>query len=94
MVSVARQPYRALQIIEDLRSISTSTGPASPRPSYSRRCASSASTSPPTPGASPDYGERHRTGETISTSFVESTVNQVISKRMVKKHADALEPPH
>ncbi len=24
-------------------------------------------------------------GETISTSFVESTVNQVVSKRMVKK---------
>jgi len=33
----------------------------------------------------PNYGERFRNGETISTSFVESTVNQVISKRMVKK---------
>jgi hypothetical protein len=33
----------------------------------------------------PNYGERHRRGETISTSFVESTVNQVVSKRMVKK---------
>jgi hypothetical protein len=33
----------------------------------------------------PNYGERHRCGETISTSFVESTVNQVVSKRMVKK---------
>lgn len=32
----------------------------------------------------PNYGERHRAGETISTSFVESAVNQVISKRMVK----------
>jgi len=41
----------------------------------------------------PNYGERRRAGETISTSFVESTVNQVISKRMVKKTADALEPP-
>jgi hypothetical protein len=29
----------------------------------------------------PNFGER----ETISTAFVESTVNQVISKRMVKK---------
>jgi propanediol dehydratase small subunit len=27
----------------------------------------------------PNYGERHRTGQAISTSFVESTVNQVIS---------------
>ena len=33
----------------------------------------------------PNYGDRHRHGETITTSFVESTVNQVISKRMVKK---------
>jgi hypothetical protein len=33
----------------------------------------------------PHYGERYRYGETISTAFVESTVNQVISKRMVKK---------
>jgi hypothetical protein len=33
----------------------------------------------------PNYGERWRNGETISTAFVESTVNQVISKRMVKK---------
>ena len=36
-------------------------------------------------GFTPNYGERWRYGETISTAFVESTVNQVISKRMVKK---------
>ena len=36
-------------------------------------------------GFIPNYGERWRYGETISTAFVESTVNQVISKRMVKK---------
>jgi hypothetical protein len=35
-------------------------------------------------GRTPNYGERHRAGEAISTAFVESTVNQVISKRMVK----------
>ena len=29
--------------------------------------------------------DRYRNGERISTSFAESTVNQVISKRMVKK---------
>jgi hypothetical protein len=34
--------------------------------------------------AIPNYGDRYRHGETISTSFVESAVNQVISKRMVK----------
>jgi hypothetical protein len=34
----------------------------------------------------PNYGERYRYGEVISTAFVESTVKQVISKRFVKKH--------
>jgi hypothetical protein len=33
----------------------------------------------------PNYGERHRNGEAISSAVAESTVNQVISKRMVKK---------
>jgi hypothetical protein len=33
----------------------------------------------------PNYGDRYRNGETISTAFVESTVNQVVSKRFVKK---------
>jgi hypothetical protein len=33
----------------------------------------------------PNYGERRRCGEVISSAFVESTVNQVVSKRMVKK---------
>jgi hypothetical protein len=35
--------------------------------------------------AIPNYGDRYRHGETISTSFVESAVNQVVSKRMVKR---------
>jgi hypothetical protein len=33
----------------------------------------------------PNYGERCRQGETISTAFVESTINQVVSRRFVKK---------
>ncbi len=36
-------------------------------------------------GFIPNYGERWRYGESISTAFVESTINQVVSKRMVKK---------
>jgi hypothetical protein len=36
-------------------------------------------------GFIPNYRERWRYGETISTAFVESTINQVVSKRMVKK---------
>ena len=35
----------------------------------------------------PNFGERHRNGETISTAFVESTINQVVSKRFVKKQS-------
>jgi hypothetical protein len=33
----------------------------------------------------PNYSERYRYGETISTAFAESTVNEVVSKRMVKQ---------
>ena len=35
----------------------------------------------------PNYGRRYRRGETISTAFVESTVNSVISKRFVKRQS-------
>jgi len=33
----------------------------------------------------PNYGERYRYGEAIATGFVESTVNQVVSKRFCKR---------
>jgi hypothetical protein len=33
----------------------------------------------------PNYGERYRNGEAIATGFVESTVDQVVSKRFCKK---------
>jgi len=32
----------------------------------------------------PNFGERYRQGERISTAFVESTINQVVSRRFVK----------
>ncbi len=32
-----------------------------------------------------NYGERYQNGERMSTGFVESTVNSVVRKRMVKK---------
>jgi hypothetical protein len=32
-----------------------------------------------------NYGERYRNGEAIATGFVESAVNQIIAKRLVKK---------
>jgi hypothetical protein len=33
----------------------------------------------------PDYGKRYRVGQRISTGFVESAVNEIVAKRMVKK---------
>lgn len=33
----------------------------------------------------PNYGEKYRYEETISTAFVESTINEVVAKRMVKR---------
>ena len=33
----------------------------------------------------PNFGERYRQGDVISTAFVESTINQVVSKRFVKR---------
>ena len=32
-----------------------------------------------------NYGERYHNGEAIATGFVESTVNEVVSKRFCKK---------
>ena len=36
-------------------------------------------------GFIPNYGDRYHYGEAITTAFVESTVNEVVSRRMVKK---------
>ncbi len=33
----------------------------------------------------PNYGDRHHYGEAISSAFVESAINEVVSRRMVKK---------
>ena len=39
-------------------------------------------------GSIPNFVERYRAGEVISSSLAQSAVNQVISKRMVKKILD------
>jgi hypothetical protein len=41
----------------------------------------------------PNYGKRYWQGERISTAFVESTVNQVLNKRFVKKQPMQWTPP-
>lgn len=33
----------------------------------------------------PNYGEKYRYGKTISTAYMESIINEVVAKRMVKK---------
>jgi len=39
----------------------------------------------------PNYGERYRAGEVISSSLAESTINQVVSKRDGEEAANALD---
>ncbi len=34
----------------------------------------------------PNYGEMRRYGEPVSAAFVVSTVNEMITRRMAKKH--------
>jgi hypothetical protein len=41
-----------------------------------------------------NYGDRYRHGEPIASGFVESTVNQVIRKRFVKRQQMAWRPRH
>jgi len=37
----------------------------------------------------PNYGERYHNGQAIATGFVESTVNEVVSKRFCKNNTFA-----
>jgi len=78
--------YRALQIIEDLECDLDSPTERSER---AQKLLKSVSEFHHYIEANrsfiPNYGDRYRHGERIATSFAESTVNQVISKRMVKK---------
>lgn len=36
----------------------------------------------------PNFGERYRQGDTISTAFVKSTINQVVSKRFARQRTE------
>jgi hypothetical protein len=80
VVLLARQRLRALQTVEDLEFDVDVAGPEQRKlckavgefGGYLRAAASI-----------PNYGERYRAGEVISSSLAESTINQVVSKRMV-----------
>jgi hypothetical protein len=78
--------YRALQIIEDLECDLDASAQRSERAQKLHKSMSEFHHYIEANRAFiPNYGDRYRHGERIATSFAESTVNQVISKRMVKK---------
>jgi hypothetical protein len=78
--------YRALQIVEDLEWDLESPEERSERVKKLLKAVGEFHHYIEVNQASiPHFGDRYRHGETISTAFAESTVNQVISKRMVKK---------
>ena len=78
--------YRALQLIEDLECDLDSPAARSERAQKLLKSVGEFRHYIEANQASiPNYGDRYRHGERIASSFAESTVNQVISKRMVKK---------
>jgi len=78
--------YRALEVIEDLECQLESIEGSSEK---QRKLLKAVKEFSNYIGANktfiPNYGDRYHHGETISTALVESTVNYVVSKRMVKK---------
>ncbi len=78
--------YRALQRVEDLEDDldAIEENPTNKR-KLLRTVAEFGSYTAANQASIPNYGARYRHDETISTAFVESTVNYVVSKRFVKK---------
>jgi hypothetical protein len=77
--------FRALQTIDDILFDLDITEPGSEQARLLQAVREFDSYIRANAGRIPNYGERQRAGEAISTAFTESAVNQVISKRMVKK---------
>ncbi len=78
--------YRALQILEDLERDLDTPVERSERAKKLLKAVSEFRHYIEVNGAFiPNYGDRYRHGEAIASSIAESTVNQVVSKRMVKK---------
>jgi hypothetical protein len=76
--------FRALQVVEDLE-VDLDTDEAGPEQRKLLKAVSEFGGYIRANAAGiPNYGERYRSGEAISSAFVESAVNQVVSKRMVK----------
>jgi hypothetical protein len=81
--------FRAMQILEDLRDdfeIACASGGADDKQrAFFERLGEFCVYIGRNSEQIPNYGERHLCGEPISTATAEATVNQVISRRMVKK---------
>jgi hypothetical protein len=77
--------FRALQTVEDITVALDAAAPDGEQTKLGKAIREFDSYLRANAGRIPNYGERRRAGEAISTAFTESTVNQVISKRMVKK---------
>jgi hypothetical protein len=76
-------PHRALRTLEDL---TWDIGTESPRAeALQDKLEEFMNYIDTNVAAIPNYADRHRHGEPIATGFVESAVNQVVSKRLVKK---------
>lgn len=79
--------FRALETIEDLAEDLWREHPEPERAKLLKAVAEFDGYIRANASSIPSYAERHLAGEPISSAFVEATVNQVISKRMVKKQA-------
>jgi hypothetical protein len=77
--------YRALQTIGWLGDVLWREHPEPGRAKLTKALSELEGYTAANASAIPSYAERHLAGETISTAFVESTVNQVVAKRMVKR---------
>ena len=77
--------FRALQTVEDLLMDLDAEDPTPKQRKLLRKLEEFETYIRNNAGFIPNYGERWRYGDTISTAFVESTINQVVSRRMVKK---------
>jgi hypothetical protein len=78
--------FRALQTVEDLQiDLDTTEHPSHEQQQLLKLVTEFGGSIRANGAWIPNYGERFRQGEAISSAFVESTVNQVVSKRIVKK---------
>jgi hypothetical protein len=77
--------FRALQVIDDLKIDLDAEDPTPQERKLYKTLAEFGHYIDANTAWIPNYGERYRCGEAISNAFVESAVNQIISKRMVKK---------